>query len=492
MITNENLLWLFIALHVIIAVTTSIHALLFKQDSRSALGWIAACIAYPLAGPLLYCLFGVNRVETRAHKLSGKNSSRFFAIVRKYDDSLRQASNNINNPLPPIIAKDTNLTVLTRISTAVTHRPLVGNNHITPFFDGDSAYQAMIDAIDQAQNSISLASYILDTNQSGRCFIDALSNAQNRGVKVRVLVDGIGELYSFPTASRLLRKKKVPVARYNPPRLFPPSLNINLRNHRKLLIIDNYIGFTGGMNIGDRHLQQMPNGKPGISDIHCRLQGPIALQLQQVFNEDWAYATGQPEQSIAPPPPSMATSTGDACCRVVTDGPNEDLGKLAMVITGAAALARHRIAIMTPYFLPPSTLINALQSAALRGVDVSVILPANSNQPLVHWASRNILWELLQLGIKIYYQPAPFCHSKLMLIDDDYAHIGSANLDPRSLRLNFELIVEVFDQALISTLSAHFNHIRELSSEETLEGVDQRSFLIRIRDALAWLFSPYL
>ena len=137
-------------------------------------------------------------------------------------------------------------------------------------------------------------------------------------------------------------------------------------------------------------------------------------------------------------------------------------------------------------------LVSALQAAALRGIDVSIILPEKSNQPLAHWATRNMLWELLQFGVHIYYQPPPYAHSKLMLIDDDYAHIGSANLDPRSLRLNFELVVEIFDRKFIAQMSRHFQQVKDVSNAETLTGVDSRTLPARVRDAVAWLFSPYL
>jgi len=343
-------------------------------------------------------------------------------------------------------------------------------------------------AISQAKHAVCLASYIFETNQSGHAFIEALANARSRGVEVRVLLDGIGELYSFPRAGRLLKRHKVRVARFIPPRILPPAIHINLRNHRKLLVVDNNVGFTGGMNIGDRHLRIRPDGRAGIADVHFQFTGPIIDQLQQAFDEDWSFATGDETlQHYA-----SHADNGTAICRVITDGPNEDLGKLAMIMTGAVALARRRIAIMTPYFLPPPVLVNALQAAALRGVDVSVILPQQSNQPLAHWATRNMLWELLQYGVHIYYQPTPFAHSKFFLIDDDYAHIGTANLDPRSLRLNFELVVEIFDTAFVTAVDEHFERVRKTATEETLAGVDGRSLLVRLRDATAWLFSPYL
>ena len=373
-------------------------------------------------------------------------------------------------------------------SAAVTHRPLVENNALQPFFDGESAYAAMLKAIAEARHSVSLASYIFATDTTGRAFITALDDARLRGVEVRVLIDGIGELYNFPRAGRLLKKCGVRVARFLPPRLLPPSVHFNLRNHRKLLMVDGHIAFTGGMNISDRQLRKQPGNRHETADVHFQLTGPVIGQLQQVFDEDWIFATGEDNRQHFEP----ANGNGNAICRVVTDGPNEDLGKLTMIMTSAVALARKRVAIMTPYFLPPATLINALQAAAIRGVEVSVILPQRSNQPPVHWATRNMLWELLQFGVHIYYQPPPFAHSKYFLIDDDYAHIGSANLDPRSLRLNFEIVVEVFDRAFVSTIGKHFEQVKSAATEETLSGVDGRSLPIRIRDAIAWLFSPYL
>ena len=208
-----------------------------------------------------------------------------------------------------------------------------------------------------------------------------------------------------------------------------------------------------------------------------------------MFDEDWFFVTGGENHQHFE---KNAVSDGNAICRVGTDGPNEDLDKLTMIMTSAVALARKRVAIMTPYFLPPHVLVNALQSAALRGVTVDIILPQKSNLPLVHWATRNMLWELLQFGVHIYYCPPPFAHSKIFLIDEDYAHIGSANLDPRSLRLNFELVVEVFDHEFVSVLNNHFHQVKKTSTEETLAGVDGRSLPTRLRDAFVWLFSPYL
>ena len=492
-----NSTYLLLLVHSVLAIISSGHALLYKRDPRSALGWIAVCIAYPIIGSLLYYIFGINRVHTRAHLLKGEPHKRLKTDYERSDNlSTDNISPNHQDVYPSIFIDKPILAALARSSEAVTHRPLVENNTLQAFYEAKNAYSSMLDCIAQAQHSVCMTSYIFETNHTGRAFIDALSAAQKRGVDVRVLLDGVGELYSFPQAGYLLKKQGVRIARFLPPKFIPPSIHINLRNHRKLLVVDECIGFTGGMNIGDRHLHIEGNHHSGISDLHFRLEGPIISQLLAVFNEDWYFVTGddnpRADNALADHHKVDSSEKSNAICRVVTDGPNEDIGKLLMIITGAVSLARQRVLIMTPYFLPSATLISALQSAALRGVEVTIILPENSNQPLAHWATRNMLWELLQFGVHIYYQPPPFAHSKLMLIDEDYAHIGSANLDPRSLRLNFELVVEVFDQGFILEMAKHFERIKSVSREETLDGVDSRSLLVRIRDAVAWLFSPYL
>lgn len=466
--------WVLLVAHVLVGTIAAGHALLFKRDPRAALGWIAVCVSYPFVGALLYYMFGINRLETQAKSLS------------KYPHDNDEPE--VLNGDVCLTFKPAELAALAQSSSAVTQRPLLAGNKVLPYFSGDAVYAAMLEAIDAAEHTISLASYIFDNNQTGERFAQSLGAAQRRGVDVRIVVDGVGELYSFPTISSRLRREGIDAKRFLPPKLLPPSLHINLRNHRKLLLVDGQVAFTGGMNIGDRHLETMPDGKPGTRDIHFRVVGPVISQLQAVFEDDWLFVSGK----IPTFKPAPAPGAGEAICRVITDGPNDDLGKLEMITTGAIALARQRVWIMTPYFLPPPAMANALQAAALRGVDVSIVLPEKNNLALVHWATRNTLPELLQCGVKIFYQPAPFTHSKFMLVDEHYAHIGSANLDPRSLRLNFELVVEVFEADFVATLDAHFTHCQLASREETYAAVKARSLPVRLRDAAAWLFSPYL
>jgi cardiolipin synthase len=280
------------------------------------------------------------------------------------------------------------------------------------------------------------------------------------------------------------------MARFLPPTLLPPSVHINLRNHRKILVADSQVGFTGGMNIGGRHLVEGETNRHGTKDIHFRLTGPVVEDMAQVFLSDWGFVTGE---YIAPPTTTTVTDfSGNAICRTIVDGPNEDLGRLATILVGAIALARKRIVIVTPYFLPSLEIIVALQAAALRGVQVTIILPAKNNLPFVHWATRNMLWQLLRWGVRVYYQPPPFAHTKLFLVDNHYTQIGSANIDSRSLRLNFELAIEVYDEAFSALLTNHVENLLVQSQEIFLEDIERRALVIRTRDAIAWLFSPYL
>jgi len=271
-----------------------------------------------------------------------------------------------------------------------------------------------------------------------------------------------------------------------PPRLWPPSLSVNLRNHRKILVVDGAEAFTGGINVRDRYVEGPDRHR--IVDAHFRVLGPVVTQIESVFLRDWQFATGH-ESTAARRIPEPA---GGALCRTIADGPDVQLDRLTALLTGAIGSARRRVAIMTPYFVPPRELVAPLQAAALAGVDVAVILPERNNLPYVHRATRHMLWELLERGVQIYYQPPPFVHSKLFYVDEHYAQIGSANFDPRSLRLNFEMNVEVYDRDTVAVLARHFESVREVSRPITLAEVDERPVVTKAIDGIAWLFSPYL
>jgi len=454
-----------------------VHALLYKRDSRAAFGWIAVCVLAPVAGPVLYLFFGLNRVRGRARDLGltgfrlGYERGHRLAALEAIPDSVQPQFRN-----------------LAQVGQGLSRHALSDGNRVDTLVNGEQAYPAMLEAIASARSHVLLTTYLLDNDWTGQTFTETLSKAAGRGVDVRVLLDGFGDWYSWPKSSRRLRRAGLKVARFLAPRLFPPSLAINMRNHHKTLIIDDRIGFAGGMNIGDRHCLELDSNPRPTADVHFRIEGPAVAQMREEFLRLWTFATGNEDA-----PPRLSTPpTGTLLCRTVADGPDEDLDRLTMLLTAAIAEARHSVRIMTPYFLPPRELIGAIQAASVRGVSVSVVLPEKNNLPYVHWATRNMLWEILFRGARVVYQPPPFNHAKLFIVDGYYSLVGSANWDPRSLRLNFELQVEVYGREFASGLIEYFDHAFESGREVTLEEVDGRGLPVRLRDSVCWLFSPYL
>ncbi len=463
-----------------LAAVTSIHALMYKRDPKGAFGWIAVCLLLPLGGPILYLLFGLNRSRDRARRLG------FDRLRVGFERGQAIARGSIlPDPLDPAHQR------LAQIGQALSRYPLVPGNQIRSLRNGELAFPAMLDAIGKARDEILLSTYLFDFDEIGQQFVQALADARRRGVDCRVLIDGVGDWYSLRRSSVALRRAGVEVCRFLPPRLLPPCLSINLRSHHKLLLVDSQVGFTGGMNISQRHCVANPGKHRATADLHFSLRGPVMAQLRDAFWRSWALAGGSTTAGESSPA-SDDRVDGDSLCRTMTDGPNEDLDRLTMLLCAALSEARQRVCIMTPYFLPGRELITALQSAAIRGVQVDIVLPAESNLRFVHWATRNLLWEVLFYGVRVHYQPPPFDHGKLFTVDADYALIGSANLDPRSLRLNFELQVEIFDSQQVRPLIKLMDQRITAGRAVTLEEVDNRSLPVRFRDSLCWLFKPYL
>lgn len=473
-----------IVLLYLIALGTVVHILLIKRDHRAALGWIVVCLGFPGIGTLFYILFGINRIRTRARNWHSKGKWNLFPkdkIKTTIADLIKD-----HRDFPTETFRSL-LKISKSVAIQKTEKDQMHTNcSVQMLVNGEEAYPQMLEAIENAKVSVYLSTYIFESNTTGQKFIEALAAAQKRGVDVKILVDGVGSLYSIPTAVHLLKKKRVRVAKFLP---ISKSLHLNLRNHRKILTTDGSLGFTGGMNIGDRHLIQKINNKKYVADIHFKVKGPVVGQLQDVFLEDWYFVTTETSKKEifydnAP--------KGQMICRGITAGPNEDLEKLRLIFTGALSCAKKNIRIMTPYFIPDTAMISALNNATLRGVDVEIILPEKNNLPYVKWASQAFFWEMLKYGVKIYYQEGVFVHSKMMVIDDFYSLIGSANLDPRSLRLNFEFNLEVYDKNFAESLTQHFNQAKHNSHEITLNEMDARPVLRKIRDSAARIFSPYM
>ncbi len=472
-------------LGMVAGICAAFHALLQKRDPRSALGWTAVCLFFPGVGALLYLLFGINRIRARAQDWHAQGrweiSSRLKPTAGHWDWKRHSSTDHLAAFFS-----------LVRVSEAVSGLPLVEGCRIAPLFNGEEAYPPMLRAIANAKRRVFLSTYIFESNELGKKFVEALGEARDRGVDVRVLVDGAGTHYSRPRIQKWLKRRGIPHRLFLPLTLSPRSVHLNLRTHRKLLIIDGELGFTGGMNIGGRHCVEDPKNNNPTQDIHFQVEGPVLAQLQEAFLMDWSFAQGHEPESVEMDLSCSEVPKGKAMARGIIAGPNEDFEKLRWIVNASITCAQRKIRIMTPYFIPDGEMTAALATAALRGVEVEIILPEKNNLPYVKWASQALFEELLHFGIKIYYQPPPFAHSKFMVIDDFFSLIGSANLDPRSLILNFEFNLEVYDWDLAQRLMEHFDRVRLDSKIITATYLQSRPFYKKVRDSLCKLFSPYL
>ncbi|MGD1087523.1 MAG: cardiolipin synthase [Verrucomicrobiota bacterium] len=458
------------------ALFASIHALLYKRDSRAATLWLGIIWFLPLFGPILYLALGVNRIRRRALSLG---------VHKTFS---RQIPENLGEPQP---AGAEHLKMLARVVSRVVGQPLTAGNKIQPLVNGDEAFPAMLAAMEAAKTSITLCTYIFDNDESGKKFVEALGRGVERGVAVRVLIDAAGTRYSWPPITHKLRHAKIRFAKFLPASLFTPwrVATINLRDHRKILVVDGQTAFTGGMNIRQGNvLAAKPKGP--VQDLHFRVEGPLVPQLQEAFANDWAFSTG--EVLDGNPWFPELSDCGNVIARAILDGPDADFDKLRLALLAALAEAQTSVQILTPYFLPDSALVTVLNLAALRGVRVDIILPAKNNLRFVHWASRAMWWQVLERGCHVWLTPPPFDHSKLMIVDGHWVLIGSANWDARSLRLNFELNVECYGRDFANEMAKVIEKKISAAHEVTLSEVDGRSLPTKLRDAVARLFSPYL
>jgi cardiolipin synthase len=479
-----SLLALIVALGIaalVLSLVAAVHAVLYKRDSRSAVSWAVFILLLPFVGPFLYGIFGINRVQRRAGRLRRRRPAIERAEPARIcnEEELRGCLAGSGEHLLP----------LARVGERVSGRKLLEGNRVEPLVNGEEAYPAMLAAVDGARRTVGLLAYIFEKDDAvGEKFVAALKRAKERGCEVRVLIDDVG---SDDAVEDALHADGIPVARFLPLKL--PGLGrnryANLRNHRKILVVDGSLGFTGGMNLRASHLVNGP-GPHREQDLHFRIEGPVVEHLAETFAEDWAFTTS--ERLVGDPWFPRIEDQGRVAARGLRGDPAETSETLRSVIVAALGQATASVRIATPYFLPDAALVAALNVAAMRGVRVDILLPEVNDNRVVHWATQAMLWQVLRDGCRVWRTPPPFDHTKLMVVDEAWTLLGSANLDPRSLRLNFEFNVEVYDRDLAGRLAVHLDEKRFRAREVTLKDVDSRPFPIRLRDGLARLWTPYL
>jgi cardiolipin synthase len=463
----SQLTWILIDLAIFLLVAG--HVLMHKREPRNASFWLLLVFFLPFAGFVLYWLLGVNRVKRKARRRSW---------------AAGPGAKGTAHPAP------TSLAALRRAGDHICQYPATGGNRISPLANGDQAYPAMLTAIRGAKRSLALLTYIFDNDGIGRVFCRELVLAAKRGVKVRVLVDGIG---AWGLGRQLHRDLEAchhgRMTAFWPKGRFLKNPGINLRIHRKILVADGRLGFTGSINISDRHLSQ--NGRDPVSrDLHFKVEGPVVAHLADTFARDWELA--DKERLTGDDWFPKLKPVGPLVARGVPSGPDQDLEKVYELLLAGLRSAKKSVDLVTPYFIPDFTILAALRAASFAGVKVRILMPRHSDFAFLRWAARAYLWELLEAGVEILEVEGGFVHSKLMVVDGNWAMLGSANLDPRSFRLNFEFNLAVEGVELPGKLKPYVDYLAAGALHVTQAGLRREPLPSRLRNMAFKLFSPYL
>lgn len=462
-------------LYAVLQIFLTAHILLHKEDVKSAIGWMGLVWLAPLLGSIFYILFGINRIRRKALSLRNRGPD-IFTLTGKTEEEIAREI-----PVPFL--------QMLRLGYRVHPQRFSLENFIEPYVNGDEAYPEMCRLIASAKKEVLLQSYIFNNDAAGKKFLQAIRQAVQNGASVRVLVDGVGLNYSRPNIISGL--KKIKGLHYA---VFLPSKSpfnipfVNLRNHRKILIIDGHTAFFGGMNIAQGNIiQSLP--KEPIADITFKVEGPVTDQMARVFEEDWLFASKKRFHAVEFPTDKPLKSHTPA--RIIPDGPDSDYGKIELLVLGALSCAQKHITIVTPYFLPENNILTALEVAAMRGVKVEIILPSKSNIFGMDWAMRANFLRLLSKDIKIYRTQPPFDHSKILVIDDAWVLFGSANWDVRSFKLNFECVLECISPSLAQKINKIIEHKKKNAFMEKKELLEKQSLCKRIYSNAFKLLTPY-
>lgn len=461
------------ALEVGWVLVAAVVILLQRRSPAATIAWLLVLAFLPIVGLIVYRLIGPLRLERkRLRRRLGRVAVEEVtgAKVRMHELS----GEEVQVALVPI---------------GMGEAPPLYADHVDVYLDGASKYAAMIAAIEAAQHHVHLEYYIWEPDRIGTRLRDLLVERARAGVKVRMLVDGTGSAALRRRWMRPLRDAGVEVARFNPVSL-RWTRRADFRTHRKIVVCDGRIAFMGGMNITDAQSADL-SPTVFLRDTHLKIEGAAVWPLQRIFIEDWHFATEQPPLS-GPDIFPMPGSERRHLVQIVASGPDREEMSIHHAFFTAFTRANSRLWITTPYFVPDDATMTALCTAALRRVDVRLLIPKRSDSRLVDLAARSYVPELIASGVRVYeYQPR-FIHAKTIVVDDDLAIVGTANLDNRSFKLNFEVVALLFDRELNAGLANAFE--TDLGSSHCIDPVELRRKPVwrRLGEASARLLSPLL
>jgi cardiolipin synthase len=455
----------------IVAFWFSWRAISNARTSQGAVGWTMFLIMTPFLGVPLYLFLGHHKFK-------------HYLIARRDSEEIIDQLKSFKKNNAPEIAPDFPVQALEKIS----EMPAVRGNDMTLLIDGQETFDAIFSAIDAAQEYVLVQYYIIHDDALGRKLLRHLSAAAGRGVTVRVIFDAVGSAKLPRSYHEKLRAAGVHVVDPKDVRGPKNRFQINLRNHRKTVVVDGNIGFTGGLNVGDEYMGCDPKFGDW-RDTHVRIEGPIVTQLQLIFAEDWHWATKEvlSDKLLWDPP----HASRDMTSMIVPTGPGDEMETGALFFFSAITAARHRVWIASPYFVPDTDVLTALKHAALRGVDVRILVPEIIDHKIPWLAAFSYFDAIRAVGVQVWRYNAGFMHQKVVLVDDNFAAIGTSNLDNRSFRLNFEVMATFFDERAAAATETMLENDFERASLLDKKLADQ-PWRIRVGAPIARLFAPVL
>ncbi len=475
---NEDFLPAFIALFIALVqlsgIAAALHAVMQARTAQGATAWAVALVSLPYVSLPLYLVLGQKKF--RGYILARRaRDERVIEYVRSFRERFDY---RIAVPGWDSAYEE----VLERLSLL----PFSASNRAGLLIDGDATFGAIFRGIDEAQDYLLVQFFIVKDDVLGRALRDRLLSAASRGVRIFFLYDEIGS-HGLPSAYlNSLRRAGVMVSSFRTTRGLQNRFQINFRNHRKIVIADGRKAFVGGLNVGDEYMGRSPRFGHW-RDTHLKLEGPAVQAVQVAFVEDWHWATGAiPELQWDP----VAAQGGESHVLVLPTGPADRLETCALFFSESINSAKTRVWIASPYFVPDSQIMTCLQLAALRGVDVRIMLPGKPDHLLVWLSSFSFIKQVEPVGVKFYRYEGGFLHQKVILVDDHTTGVGTANLDNRSFRLNFEITVLVADKnfaaAAAAMLEKDFGRCRQVGPEE----YDRRPFWFKMAVQTSRLMAP--
>ena len=475
----------------------SMTIILENRDPAKTMTWLLIFILLPGIGIVIYAIFGRNirkRKMLKTQKLATiiKDTS-LFENLKEIEELVTLEAKYINNDTILNNINDEDFAKKRVISLLLNTGlfPFTTNNNIEVYSDGNQKFEKFLSDIENAKEYVHLEYFIIKENEIGNKIKDALIEKAKQGVRVRILYDDVG-CWRFWFSRKFfneMRKYNIQIEPFIPNKFPILGGKLNYRNHRKIAIIDGYIGYTGGINIGDEYLGK--NKKFGYwRDTHIRLTGTSVYMLQMIFLTDWYYTTKEILLTRRFFP--KISHCGNSMVQVVASGPDSDWEAIHYAYFSAICQAKKSIYIETPYFIPDESLLKALKSAALSGVDVRIIFPKIADHKIVNIASYSYFGDILKSGGKVYLYTKGFIHSKVIIIDDKITSTGSANMDLRSFMLNFEINAFIYDKEIIDIMTKDFLQDMKNSDELKIEDFKNRSTTKKVKESIARLFSPIL